>query len=496
MSRLEFGPNDDGKGLYVASFRLKPEFVKHINDLVAKKQRKVGTMRLLNRKEALLSVKPIKDCKVTIVPDREVIFCQAKDGKCIPRGYSFHKYNTQKFVDEDYVDIWSLENNLGHGPMIDTNVIRKRKRERVKPTTSEPALSNQSATKEPPLKKMRTTEKEIIPMQKKPRKTSAMKEESTPKELLSSSRHRVSNPNPVFRRPKPQLRKRTPTHEGTLESSARLPIARIKTLLKHLLSVEPTTLHRLRLQVKNLLGIPKMDAEKLKMIASKVADGATSLDSICRIKPNVFNALDRTELQSSDFLTGRQIRDILERMGPETGEDVKPTMHPVNYPNTQPYRNPTTATSQKVPVKLSANLNPPIKKLSNKTIKAKSTLQKNNPAKKKKKANPLPQRKKTKKPEPLRAELLEEYPAITDVAMYKLMKEMFNGAHKEYRELTLEIQTIKVKMHQCMKDQKDAFLAFHAFKVDLNKANKNQGEKRAILAVLKHRVNEFVASRQ
>merc|ERR550534_1658955 len=125
------------------------------------------------------------------------------------------------------------------------------------------------------------------------------------------------------------------------------------------------TLHKLRLQVKNYLGIPKLDAEVLKLIASKIADGATSLESICHIKATVFHSMDRTELQSSDYLTGRQIREILSRMQPEIAPEgdskPKPTMHPVKYPQSRQYQ---TSTSKKVANKLSRNNNPPTKKLS------------------------------------------------------------------------------------------------------------------------------------
>jgi len=346
VSGVEPDPTQQ-KGLYVASFRLKKEILSRINDLVANNDRNFGQIRFLNRKEALLSIEP-KDCKVTIVPDREVIFCQAKDGKCHPRGFQFHKFNTQKFVDEDYCEEWTLENNIGKGPLLDPTK-RKRKRETVKP----PKIETTPATKacqEPPLKKRKTENK-------KPR--------LPPKKEINPMKHRMRK-----QRPQPFVKKMVSS--GRVESNPGVPVRKIKTLLKQLLAVGPSTLHKLRLHVKNYLG-PKLDAEYLKGIASKIADGATSLDSICSIKMSVFNSLDREELINSEYLTGRQIREILDRMEPESSSDdvpVRPTMHPVVYPKAPPPRPKVPARSYpkdpprpKAPAR-SYPRNPPAKKVS------------------------------------------------------------------------------------------------------------------------------------
>jgi len=106
--------------------------------------------------------------------------------------------------------------------------------------------------------------------------------------------------------------------------------------------------------------------------------------------------------------------------------------------------------------------------------------------------------KPKKEKEPLNAEHMKEFPQITDRVEYLTVKNMFTEKLAEFKTKNQELKMQKTKMLQKQADgskgrDEQRYFVYHNDLKVLNTMKKDSSQLRDLLAVLKFRVNEFVA---
>jgi len=299
---------------YVASFRLQKDLLELVENLAqhnGKAGQTIGKVLFMNRREGVVSVGS-KNYRMSMVPNTdEANHCRLKDDKCIKMGPILHKVRCQEEVESDFLDCWSLENNLKKGALVTKHQKRK---------LSQPQNPPKKRAKLNPIH-----EKTNLKQCKKKSKVEILSDEDE-NDQAQSTPSMVANFHPLESEPS-----ETPTED---------PYVEIIDLITQILAVKSETLRNLRKRVNRLLGgvSKNLSHQEFKVLADKVALNVTKLDRECSLRPSVFRKLDLEKLQNSKYLTGHEICSVVARMQPKA--DFQPRSNP------GPISNPTATQVQ------------------------------------------------------------------------------------------------------------------------------------------------------